>query len=157
MDKERKDQLRKAVLLIRFRTIAPKVKSVKYSTHKVIAKALNLTENEVQHICRKVFFRKKLVSFDQMARKLLPKHIDFLTNYRTLELWSGLPMKERVRAFHGKFTHKRISVTSLRRLYLKNGIKRKKVRQEKFMPEHVRRNFRFRCATTLNEVLVAKV
>ena len=43
--------------------------------------------------------------------------------------------------FHRQFPNKRIAITSLRRLYLKNGIKRKKVRQEKYKPEHILRSF----------------
>ena len=42
--------------------------------------------------------------------------------------------------FHRKFPHKRIAVTSLRRLYLTHGIKRKIVRQEKLRPSHIRDN-----------------
>jgi len=43
-------------------------------------------------------------------------------------------MKERVACFKRKFPMKRLAVTSLRRLYLKHGVKMKKVRQEKMMP-----------------------
>ena len=43
--------------------------------------------------------------------------------------------------FHRTFPDKRIAVTSLRKLYLRNGIKRKKVRQEKYKPGHVLINF----------------
>ena len=36
-------------------------------------------------------------------------------------------------------------MTTLRRIYTKNRVKRKKVRQEKFMPENVRRSFPQQC------------
>jgi hypothetical protein len=40
--------------------------------------------------------------------------------------------------FHRQYPNKRIAVTSLRRLYLKNKVSRKKVRQEKYLPQHVK-------------------
>ena len=50
-------------------------------------------------------------------------------------------MKERVNCFQRKFPMKRLAVTSLRRLYLKHGVKMKKVRQEKMMPLSQWKNF----------------
>ena len=44
---------------------------------------------------------------------------------------AGFPLKQRAVMFHRMFTDKRIAVTSLRKLYLKNKITQKKVRQEK--------------------------
>ena len=44
-------------------------------------------------------------------------------------------------------------MTTLRKLYLRNGIKRKKVRQEKYKPEHVLTTFNYRrreCITALD-------
>lgn len=70
MDLKRKVELRKAVLLIRFRTTNPTMKSRKYMTYKMISKSLNLTEYEVQHICRKALLPKRILSFDQIAFKL---------------------------------------------------------------------------------------
>lgn len=43
MKQEKKDALRKAAILIRFRTDQPTIKSYKYATYRVIAAALNLT------------------------------------------------------------------------------------------------------------------
>ena len=40
-----------------------------------------------------------------------------------------------------KYPDKRISITSLRRLYLQNGVKRKAVRQEKLVPNHITAKF----------------
>ena len=48
--------------------------------------------------------------------------------------------------FEMHFPGKKLSVTSLRRLYLKHGIKRKKVRLEKAMPANTRENFVVNCA-----------
>ena len=70
MTKEKKDALRIAALLIRFRTTQPSIKSIKYQTYKTIAAALNLTQNEVQHICRKAFQPQKTLTSKQLARKL---------------------------------------------------------------------------------------
>ena len=47
MDKNMMADLRKAALLIRFRTKRPTIKSRKYATYKTIASILNLTQNEV--------------------------------------------------------------------------------------------------------------
>ena len=48
--------------------------------------------------------------------------------------------------------NKKIAVTSLRRLYLKHGIKRKKVRQEKLKPQHVLSEFGDRCKQVISEL-----
>lgn len=54
-------------------------------------------------------------------------------------------MKNRCKLFHRKFPNKRIAVTSLRRLYLKNKIRRKKVKQMKYMPDAQIKTFQERC------------
>ena len=131
MTSEKKSALSIAALLIRFRTTQPTKKSWKFVTYRTIASALNLTQNEVQHICRKALKPKKTLLSKQLVRKLDQEHIDFLIDPVTLERWAGLTMKQRTIYFHRKFTNKRIAVTSLRRLYLKHKIKCKKVRQEK--------------------------
>ena len=128
MAKERKAALTSATLMIRFRTIQPLNDSCKYATYKQIAQALNLTVYEVQHICRKALLPKQKLSWDQRVRILDQEHIDFLVSPRTLERWAGFTMKQRTVLFHRQFTNKRIACTTLRRLYAKHGIKRKKVR-----------------------------
>ena len=85
-------------------------------------------------------------------RKLGPKHLEFLTSLHTLEQWSGMTMKQRTILFHRRFTDKRIAVTSLRRLYLRHGIRCKKVRLEKSMTQRVRRNFVQNCKDLLAEM-----
>jgi transposase len=71
---------------------------------------------------------------------------------RTLEQWAGLTMKQKTVLFHRRFTNKRIAVTSLRRLYLKHKIRRKRVRQEKCIPENVRLNYAQRCLSVLQQL-----
>ena len=66
--------------------------------------------------------------------KLEKENIDFLLSEETLRKWAGLTMKERVILFHRRFMNKKIAITSLRRLYLNNKVKRKKVRQHKGVP-----------------------
>ena len=51
--------LRAAALLIRFRTTKPSKKGYKFATYKTIASILNLTQNKVQHICRKALKPQK--------------------------------------------------------------------------------------------------
>ena len=125
------NQLSLATLMLRFRTTQPTPNSFKYLSYRVISNTLNLTSNEVQYICQKSLKKVKKISQKKMLYKLDQQHVDYLLNHRTLELWAGYTMKRRVMLFHRTFTDKRVSITGLRRLYLKNGIKRKKVRQEK--------------------------
>ena len=70
MDEEKKAALRAAALMIRFRTTQPTTKSRKYATCKTVASTLNLTQNEVQHICRKAFKPQRILTGKQLARKL---------------------------------------------------------------------------------------
>ena len=74
-------------------------------------------------------------------RKLDQVHLDFLLNPVTLEQWAGLTLKQRTVRFHRQFTDKRIAVTSLRRLYLSHGVRRKKIRKEKVMPPALRERY----------------
>jgi len=108
--------------------------------------------NQVQHICRTALKPIKTLSGDKLVRKLGPMHLNFLTSMHTLEQWSGLTMKQRTVLFHRKFTDKRIAVTSLRRLYLRHGIRCKKVRMVKTMTQRVRRNFVQNCQNLLAEM-----
>ena len=149
MTEKRKTELRAIVLLLRFRTNQPTVKSFTYASYKVIAGVLNLTWHEVQHICRKALQPAKILTPEKRVRMLDQLHIDYLLNQRTLEQWSGLTMKERTIRFHRLFTDKRIAVTSLRRLYHNHGIKRKKVRQEKPMAGTLRADFKNNCQQLL--------
>lgn len=128
----------------------------KYATYKTISKCLNLTEYEIQHICRKALKTVKAPSAKQKERKLDQKHIDFLLSPKTLEQWAGLTMKERQVRFHRWFQNKRIAITSLRRLYLKNGVRRKKVRQEKYLPNTTRQNYVQICQNVVQQIDQAK-
>ena len=156
MDTEKKADLQKACLLISFRTESPSIKTRKYFSYKIIASILNLTQNEVQHICRKALKPKKTLTKNQLVRKLDQEHIDFLINPKTLERWAGLTMKQRTVYFHRQYTDKRIAVTSLRRLYLKHGLRCKKVRQEKVMPEKTRQTFTINSRSLIEDIERAK-
>ena len=50
-------------------------------------------------------------------------------------------MKERVVLFHRKFANKKIALTTLQKLYAKNKIKFKAVRQRKGMPQSTLNTF----------------
>jgi hypothetical protein len=152
MDKELRTELRQAVLLSRFRSTQPTRSHRKYISYKSIAAFVNLSVYEVQHICRKALLPTKAVTAKMRERILTWEHIDFLLSPKTLELWAGYTMKERVKYFHRRFLDKRIAITSLRRLYLKNKIKRKKVRQEKVMPTAARENFTENCRKALQAI-----
>ena len=156
MNVARKAWLRTVALMLRYKTTKPTFKSQKYVQYKQVADALNLTYNEVQHICRAALRPKRPLTSRKMIRKLNDQHVQFLISPLTLEHWAGLTMKQRTVYFHRKFTDKRIAVTSLRRLYHKHGIKRKKVRQEKVMPKNVRIDFVSKCQTVLEELTQAR-
>ena len=64
-----------------------------------------------------------------MLRVLDECHISFLTDPKTLEEWAGKIGRERCVLFHRRFPNKRLALTTLRRIYAKHKIKRKKVRQ----------------------------
>ena len=70
MDKNKMASLRTAALLIRFRTTKPSEKTQKFASYKIIASILNLTQNEVQHICRKALKPQKTLTNKQLSRKL---------------------------------------------------------------------------------------
>jgi len=61
-------------------------------------------------------------------------------------------MKERTVLFHRQFPDKRIAVTSLRRLYLKHKIRRKRVRHEKVLPQGLRAQYVEKCNELLAEL-----
>jgi hypothetical protein len=90
------------------------------------------------------------------VRKLDKEQVDFLLDHQTLERWAGLTLKERTIFFHRRFPHKRIAQTSLRRFYLQHKVKRKKVRQEKHMPPHVRQDYAQKCLAVLAQIERAK-
>ena len=51
LSKEMKDQMKTAVLLLRFRTATPARKSRTFKSYQCISKIVNLTCNSVQYIC----------------------------------------------------------------------------------------------------------
>ena len=84
------------------------------------------------------------------------EHTRFLLSERVLETWSGKTMKERTVLFHRQFPDKRIAVTSLRRLYLKHKIRRKRVRHEKVLPPALRLQYAAKCSALLAELAWAE-
>ena len=118
----------------------------------MISKALSVPYASVQHICRSALKRKSHTKRDTESRRLEQQHIDFLLSHETLRRWAGFTLKQRCKLFHRQFVNKKIAVTSLRRLYLKHGIKRKAVRQEKLKPQHVMNDFSARCKLVLGEM-----
>ena len=142
-------ELRKAVLLLRFRCTQPTPGARKYATYSTIAHVLSNSYTQVQHICRTALRPMKPLKGSELVRKLGLEHVNFITGMHTLEQWSGLTMRQRTVLFHRQFPDKRIAVTSLRRLYLRHGIRCKKVRLAKSMTQRVRRNFVQNCQDLL--------
>ena len=57
--------------------------------------------------------------------------MDYLTREETLEKQAGRTLEERCAEFEALFKPKRLCATTLRRLYLKNKIRRKAVKKVK--------------------------
>ena len=68
MSDSQKEVLRKAVILLRYRTKNPSQHSRKYVSYSTIAKVVRLTVYEVQHICRKALLPAKRKTFEQVTR-----------------------------------------------------------------------------------------
>ena len=153
--REKLAQRKEAVLLLRFRTPNPSTNPRKFCSYQRIATVVRLTYNQVQHICKKAL-SKTSCKRKNLSRQLDQAHVDFLTNERTLELWAGKTLKERTALFRRRFPAKRIAVTSLRKLYLRHKIKRKKVRQEKSLPGNLQAEFQSQCRELLNKLAEAR-
>ena len=152
LPQERRTALREAVLLLRFRSSEPAAKSAKYAAYASIARALGITYNEVQHICRRALKPSAPSTPEKQVRRLGEEHVAFLLSERVLEQWSGRTMKERTVLFHRQFPDKRIAVTSLRRLYLKHKVRRKRVRHVKVMPPGLLQQYGAKCSELLAEL-----
>jgi hypothetical protein len=121
-----------------------------------IAKVLGISANSVQHICRQAVKPVKRVSPKKLSRILEQEHIDYLTSFQTMKLWAGFTLKYRTVLFHRRFINKTIAVTSLRRLYLKHCIKRKKVRQEKSDEYRTRADYKGKCRAMERAIIKAR-
>ena len=137
LSEEQKTVLRQTVLLLRFKDTLPTPTSRKFFSYSTIAKVVNTPYNTVQHLCQHALQPTKKQSLFKRIHELSQEHRDFLLEPLTLKQWAGLTLQERTVLFHRRFPDKRISTTSLRRLYLRNGVRRKKVRQVKVRPPAV--------------------
>ena len=135
---QQREELKEVVLMLRYGKTYDDRKKLPMLRCSAISKALKLPYNQVAHICKYKSVPEPKKKYNPQWRKLEQQHIDFLISPATLRLWAGKVMKERVILFHRQFVNKVISVTSLRRLYLKHRVKRKRVRQEKIKPETVK-------------------
>ena len=63
-------ELRKAVLLLRFRCTRPTPATRKYAAYSAIAQALSITYNQVQHICRRAVRPDAPFKPEKQVRKL---------------------------------------------------------------------------------------
>ena len=65
-----KAEIRDAVLLLRFRTTKPKVGCKDYSSYARISKALCVSYNTVQHVCRHALKKASRKKKGDLSRKL---------------------------------------------------------------------------------------
>jgi len=152
LTKQQQAELREAVLLLRYRSSRPTPDARKYAAYSAIAGALRMPYNQVQHICRRASRPDAPPKPEKQVRRLGPEHVAFLLSERVLEQWSGKTMKERTVLFHRIFPDKRIAVTSLRRLYLKHKIRRKRVRHVKVLPPGLQAQYAEKCSEVLAEL-----
>lgn len=110
----------------------------------------------MQHICRYKYIPENKKKLKGLNRKLEKEHIDFLLSEDTLRKWAGFTMKERVILFHRRFMNKKIAITSLRRLYQNNKVKRKKIRQHKGVPQKTLEDFPFNRQRILEQLAEAE-
>lgn len=137
------EEMRKAALLLRFRRVDPVRTSLRFMSIRRIADTLNLSANEIAHLCRQAQSgRNQRGRRRDPARVLEQPHIDFLTSERTLERQAGKTLAERSALFTQMFPEKKIAVTTLRCLYLRHGIKRKKVELAKIVPKRQLESYR---------------
>ena len=67
--------MRTAVLLLRFRREDPKPASPRYVAYGTISKALDISYNSVQHICRRALKPASKIKPAKMVRRLGQEHI----------------------------------------------------------------------------------
>ena len=153
----KKADIIRAALLLRFRRTDPGPRAYRFLAYAKIAAILNLSVHEVAYHCRKASAgpdpQKRI---KDPARKLDQCHVDYLIGERTLERWAGRTLQERAALFTAAFPDKKIAVTTLRRLYLKHGIKRKRVVLAKVVPPRHAANYQEWQRIILRELAAAE-
>ena len=132
---DEKMQLKEAALLMRFHTTQPVYPALRYSSYKDIAKALRVSVNQAEHLCR---YSPKLPDSTNKeifeAKRLDNEQIAYITSDASLNSLAGKTLSERAKIFEVKFPKKKLSPARLRSIYYTNGIKKKKVLQLKLIP-----------------------
>ena len=80
LNKEDQAQLCKAVLLMRFRTENPNIKSKKFCTYKNISQFLKVSYGTVQNLCKQAINRRNNRKSKSLVRKLDEEHRIIQTN-----------------------------------------------------------------------------
>ena len=128
LSKEEKRDVRKAVLLMRYRTEGPTRRPRVYMSYRDIARVAGITYNQAQHLARYIPRVMKFTKVKRKLYKLSPQQLAWVVAKETLREQAGFTLQERCHAFTHKFHFKRISVSGLRRIYAAHHIKRKIVR-----------------------------
>jgi len=94
--------------------------------------------------------------------KLTKEHVAYLTSPATLNEWAHASLKERVKRFHRHFGEVRISVSTLRRLYLRHKVKFKFIKRVKKEIDFTEKKYhelfiRMRTLVELSKVFKQKV
>jgi len=107
--------------------------------------------------------RKEQRPIAKRARsKLTEEHVAYLTSPATLNEWAHASLKERVKRFHRHFGEVRISVSTLRRLYLRHKVKFKFIKRVKKEIDFTEKKYhelftRMRTLVELSKVFKQKV
>jgi transposase len=121
------------LLLLRFGTQQDELPYRPLLNYAAIARTTKLPYRTVIDLIKVgVQARKEQLSISKRIRsKLSEDHIAYLISPETLSEWAHASLKERVKRFHRHFGEVRISVSTLRRLYLRHKIKFKFIKRVK--------------------------
>ncbi len=119
---------RQAIVELRYGTQEPTLKSQPLLCTSTIAKMLGLSRRGVCKVIRQWHSGKRDSNLNSTRLKLTASHAAFLTDPVVLKNWAHYSLKERAVLFHRTYPELKLSAESLRKLYLKHGIRYKVVR-----------------------------
>jgi hypothetical protein len=126
------EQKKRAAVLLRFQTDKPTPTSTAFRTYASISRNLKMPYSTVRMACVQSVGLSTTIASRRKKRRAKPvlpneEQIDFLVSNATLGLWAGYSLLERAALFHRRFADCKITPSTLRAVYHKFGIKKKKV------------------------------
>ena len=126
-------QLLSYVILLRFGTVVNPDFTKPILNYQSIAKVINKTVTNVIEIIK---FAIKSYNYNfeigpPSRKKFTQQHIGYLVSPSTLQKQAHLSLAERAQLFHRRFGEKKISPSTIRRIYLKHKIRFKNIKRGK--------------------------